>query len=64
VVVLDFLLGDAKIEGSMFSKSTSSKTSGARWRLPVDAVGIGFEGESKLEETAIGHTFRAELERL
>lgn len=29
-LVLDFLVGEAKMEGSMFSESTSSKISGAR----------------------------------
>jgi hypothetical protein len=57
-LVLDFLVGDAKTEGSMFSESTSSKISGARWRLPVDVVGDGFMGESKWDEMAIEHAFR------
>lgn len=54
-LVLDFLVGEAKTEGSMFSESTCSKMSGARWRLPVDGVGVGFMGESKLAEMAIEH---------
>jgi hypothetical protein len=52
-LVLDFLDGEAKTEGSMFSESTSSKISGARWRLPVDWVGVGFMGASKLAEMAM-----------
>jgi hypothetical protein len=52
-LVLDFLVGEAKIEGSMFSESASSKISGARWRLPVDCMGDGFMGESKLEVMAV-----------
>lgn len=52
-LVLDLLVGEAKTEGSMFSESTSSKISGARWRLPVDCIGLGFMGESKLDEIAV-----------
>lgn len=58
-LVLDFLVGEAKTEGSMFSESTSSKISGARWRLPVDWVGTDFIGESKDDEMAVQDTFRA-----
>lgn len=61
-LVLDFLVGEAKTEGSMFSESTSSKISGARWRLPVDWVGTGFMGESKADEMAIYKT-RLELDK-
>jgi len=47
-VVLDFLVGELKIEGSTFSESSSSKMAGAR-RLPVDCVWVGFKGEAKAE---------------
>jgi hypothetical protein len=57
-LVLDFLVGEAKTEGSIFSESTSSKISGARWRLPVEVEGVGFMGESKRDEMAVGHAFR------
>jgi hypothetical protein len=57
-LVLDFLVGEAKTEGSMFSESASSKISGARWRLPIDVVGVGFMGESTWNEMAVGHAFR------
>jgi hypothetical protein len=59
-LVLDFLVGEAKTEGSMFSESRSSKISGARWRFPVEVEveGEGFMGESKRDETAVGHAFR------
>jgi hypothetical protein len=62
-LVLDFLVGEAKTEGSTFSESASSKISGARWRLPVEGVGVGFMGESKLDEMAIEHKFRPVQER-
>jgi hypothetical protein len=52
-LVLDFLVGEAKTEGSMFSESTSSKISGARWRLPVEGMAVGFMGEAKAEEMAV-----------
>jgi len=42
LAVLDFLVGLLKMDGSTFSESASSKISGARWRLPVDGVGIDF----------------------
>lgn len=44
-LVLDFLVGELNNDGSMFSESTSSKTSGARWRLPVEGAGVGFKEE-------------------
>jgi hypothetical protein len=47
----------------MFSESLSSKISGARWRLPVDWVGAGFMFESKVDEMAIGDTFRPAQKR-
>jgi len=47
-LILDFLVGELKSEGSTFSESTeSSKISEAR-RLPVDEVGLGFSGEEKV----------------
>lgn len=49
---LDFLVGEQKSDGSTFSEESSSKMSGARWRLPVDAVGDGFSGVAKLGEMA------------
>lgn len=52
-LVFDFLVGELKMDGSIFSESTSSKTSGARWRFPVDWAGDGFKGDAKLWEMAI-----------
>lgn len=52
-LVLDFLVGEAKTEGSMFSESTSSKISGARWRLPVEGAVVGFMGEANEDEMAV-----------
>jgi len=49
-LVLDFFVGEAKTDGSMFSESTSSKISGARWRLPVEGAVVGFIGDAKLED--------------
>jgi hypothetical protein len=46
-LVFDFLVGELKTEGSMFSESWSSKISGARWRLRVDGVELGFMDEVK-----------------
>lgn len=54
---LDFLLGEVKSDGSRFSESKSSKISGARWRLPVEAVGVGFNGDAKLGEIAANLAF-------
>jgi hypothetical protein len=52
-LVLDFLVGEAKMKGSMFSESVaSSKISGPRWRLPVEGVAVGFIGEVKLDRMA------------
>lgn len=48
-LVLDFLVGELKIEGSTFSESSSSKTEEGARRLPVDGVGVGFRGDVKLE---------------
>jgi hypothetical protein len=59
LAVLDFLVGLLKMDGSMFSESASSKISGARWRLPVDGVGIDFTpcGDAKFGERAVAHAF-------
>lgn len=58
LLILDFLVGELKTEGSTFSESTSSKISGARWRFPVDGVGVGFKlGEAKLGEIAMDLAF-------
>lgn len=50
--VFGFLLGEvAQSAGSTFSASTSSwNMSGARWRLPVAGVEVGFNGEEKVGE--------------
>jgi hypothetical protein len=48
-LVFDFLLGEVKMEGSIFSASAlSSKTYEAR-RLPVDAAGDGFRGDEMVD---------------
>lgn len=52
-LILFFLVGEQKMEGSMFSESPSSKISGARWRLPVDGAGEGFNEDEKLGEIAM-----------
>ena len=44
----DFLVGELKASGSMFSPSSSSKISGSRWRLPMDDVALDFNGHAKL----------------
>ena len=54
---LDFLVGEVNVEGSRFSESMSSKISGARWRLPVVGVGVGFNGDAKLDEMAVNFAF-------
>lgn len=47
------MAGEPNSAGSMFSELLSSwKISGARWRLPVAAVGDGFNGDAKLGEMA------------
>lgn len=48
LLVRDFLLGELKTTGSVFSQSSSSKISGSRWRLPVDEGAPGFRGHAKL----------------
>jgi len=57
LLVLDFLVGVEAV-GSTFSESSSSKTSGARWRLPVDGVtaDLKLEGDARFE-MAIQHAF-------
>jgi len=59
LAVLDFLVGLLKMDGSTFSESASSKISGARWRLPVDGVGIDFRpcGDAKLGVRAVAYAF-------
>jgi hypothetical protein len=48
LLVRDFLVGELKTAGSLFSQSSSSKISGSRWRLPIDEVALGFSGHAKL----------------
>lgn len=48
LLVRDFLVGELKTAGSVFSQSSSSKISGSRWRLPVDEGALGFNGHAKL----------------
>jgi hypothetical protein len=59
LAVLDLLVGLLKTQGSMFSESASSKISGARWRLPVDGVGIDFSPceDVKFGERAVAYAF-------
>lgn len=45
--VFDFLVGELSRAGSAFSASSSSKMAGPRERLPVEALGLGFNGEAK-----------------
>lgn len=47
--IFDFLVGELKREGSTFSESSSSNIAGPRWRLPVDAAGLGLSGDANLE---------------
>jgi hypothetical protein len=44
----DFLVGELKTAGSVFSQSSSSKISGSRRRLPIDDGALGFNGHAKL----------------
>lgn len=44
----DFLEGELKTSGSVFSQSSSSKISGSRRRLPMDDGALGFSGHAKL----------------
>lgn len=48
LLVRDFLVGELKAAGSVFSQSSSWKISGSRWRLPVDEAALGFSGHAKL----------------
>lgn len=48
LLVRDFLVGELKMAGSVFSQSSSSKISASRWRLPTDSVALGFNGHAKL----------------
>ncbi len=52
LLVLDFLVGELKTEGSMFSESPSSKISGPRWRFPVEGAVVGFQGAVNSGEAA------------
>lgn len=56
-LVLDFLLGELKMDGSTFSESSSSKMEGAR-RLPVEGVRDGFSAEVKLELGVMAAVYR------
>lgn len=47
LLVRDFLVGELKAAGSVFSQSSSSNTSGSRWRLPTDDGALGFSGHRK-----------------
>lgn len=61
-VVLLFLEGEQKTDGSMFSESKlSSKISGARWRLPVDGASDGFMGAAKSGIIAAGRVLKSGL---
>ena len=51
--VLDFLVGELKIEGSTFSASSSSNSNAARRLLPEDWTGLP-SGDEKVDEMAIG----------
>ena len=44
LVVRDFLEGELETTGSVFSQSSSSKISGSRWRLPMEAGALAFGG--------------------
>lgn len=44
LVVRDFLEGELETTGSVFSQSSSSKISGSRWRLPMEAGALAFSG--------------------
>lgn len=49
LAVRDFLGGEPEATGSVFSQSLSSKISGSRWRLPMEAVALGFSGHGNWE---------------
>jgi len=54
--VLDFLVGELKIDGSTFSASSSSNSNAARRLLPEDWTGLPC-GDEKVDEIAIGIEF-------
>jgi hypothetical protein len=54
--VFDFLVGELKMDGSMFSASSSSNSNAARRLLPEDWAGLPC-GDEKVDEIAIGIEF-------